>query len=161
MTRRIFLFLASTLFSLLPLCAQTAFEQNCVQLAGRLGNDSERLHDLFKLDWEHAMIDSPEFATEVGYPGQNDRWTDRSLEAIERRKRELQAPMKVIQSIDRAKLGTPELLDYDLFKKDKEDAIEGTRFKEEYAPLTQLDGVQQDTAKTLDESPHSMAKDYQ
>ncbi len=141
--------------------AQTTFEQDCDKLAAAQGNDTQRLQQLFKLEWSHRMVDSPEFATEVGYPGQNDRWTDRSLEAIERRKRELQAPMKVIQSIDRAKLDTAEQLDYDLFKKDKEDAIEGTRFKEEYTPLTQLDGVQQDTAKTLDESPHSMAKDYQ
>src|SRR6267154_4596008 len=119
--------------------AQTTFEKDCDKLAAAQGNDAQRLRDLFKLEWAHRMQESPEFATEVGYPGQNDRWTDRSLEAIERRKRELQAPRKVIQSIDRAKLGTAEQLDYDLFKKDNEDAIEGIRFKDEYAPLTQLD----------------------
>src|SRR6266571_1063046 len=146
---------AILLFSALSLCAETQFEQDCAKLAVRQGDHAQRLQELFKLDWDYTMRESPEFATEVGYPGQNDRWTDRSLEAIERRKRELQAPMRVIQSIDRSKLSTTDQLDYDLFKKDKEDAIEGSRFKEEYTPLTQLDGVHQDTANTLNESPHA------
>src|SRR5437879_8680162 len=73
------------------LAAETPFEQACAKLASRIGKDAERLHALFQLDWEHAMRENPEFATEVGYPGQNDRWTDSSLEAIERRKRELKA----------------------------------------------------------------------
>src|SRR6267378_8629884 len=132
-------FTAALAFSpLLCLSAETAFEQNCAQIASRAGNDSERLHDLFKLDWEHAMVEHPEFATAVGYPGQNDRWTDQSLEAVERRKGELQAPLKVIQSIDRSKLSAADQLNYDLFKKNHEDAIEGSRFKNEYMPLTQL-----------------------
>src|SRR5216683_2578733 len=76
--------------------AQTTFENDCASLAAAQGNDTQRLRQLFKLEWVHRMQDSPEFATEVGYPGQNDRWTDQSLEAIERRKKELHAPMKVI-----------------------------------------------------------------
>jgi len=32
------------------------------------------------------MHEAPEYATQVGYPGQNDRWTDDSLEGIARRK---------------------------------------------------------------------------
>src|SRR4051794_5968311 len=94
MTRRIPFFLALALSPLLANSAETAFEQNCAQIASRSGNDSERLHELFKLDWEHSMSEHPEFATEVGYPGQNDRWTDQSLEAIERRKQELPAVLK-------------------------------------------------------------------
>src|SRR5437899_6370463 len=97
--------------------AETAFEQACAKLAAAKGNDTQRLQDLFKLDWEHTMRENPEFATEVGYPGQNDRWTDSSLEAIERKKRELRAPLKVIQSLDRAKLSATDQLNYDLFKK--------------------------------------------
>ena len=119
------------------------------------------MHDLLKIEWAHRMQESPEFATEVGYPGLNDRWTDLSLAAIERRKTELQSSLKVIQSIQRAKLNPEDQLNYDLFKRDKEDAVEGTRFKDEYFPLTQLDGVHQDTAKTIDEAPRSSLKDYE
>ena len=82
--------------------AQSVYERDCAALATAKTSDAARLHQLFKLDWERSMIESPEFATEVGFPGQNDRWSDISLEAIARRKRELQAPLKVIRSINRA-----------------------------------------------------------
>ena len=139
----------------------TQFEQDCAQLTAKKGEDGQRLHVLFKLDWEHTMQESPEFATIVGYPGQNDRWSDVSLEAIDRRKKELQAPMQVIQSIDRAKLSAADQLNYDLFRKNQQDAIEGTRFKQEYMQITQMGGVQQEVAHVLELSPRTRLKDYQ
>jgi uncharacterized protein (DUF885 family) len=141
--------------------AQTSFDQECNRLASRNGQDAERLHELFKLDWDHTMQESPEFATEVGYPGQNDRWTDQSLAAIERRKAELASRRKVIESINRAKLNAADQLNYDLFKKGVVDGIEGNRFKGEYMPLTQLNGVQQDVPQVIDIAPHATVKDYQ
>src|SRR5258705_324357 len=163
MTHRFLAFFTSALalFPLLALSAETAFEQNCAQLASRVGNDSERLHDLFKLDWEHTMVEHPEFATEVGYPGQNDRWTDQSLEAIERRKQELPALMKAIMTIDRSKLSPVDQLNYDLFRKNQEDAIEGSRFMEEFLPINQLSGVQQGVAEVLELSPRATVSDYE
>src|SRR5579885_2147160 len=58
--------------SILSGWTQTPFEQACAALASRSGDDSSRLHELFHLDWERTMRESPEFATSVGYPGQND-----------------------------------------------------------------------------------------
>lgn len=40
--------------------------------------DSVRLHELFAQRWDYTMREYPEFATSVGYPGQNARWTDYS-----------------------------------------------------------------------------------
>src|ERR1051325_1345709 len=163
MTHRIFTVFASALFLSPLLCfsAETAFEQNCTQLAGRLGDDANRLHDLFKLDWERAMLENPEFATDVGYPGQNDRWTDHSLEAIEQRKHELAVLQKAIQSIDRSKLNPADQLNFDLFKKNNDDAVEGSQFKGEFMPITQLNGVQQGVAETLELSPRATVSDYE
>src|SRR6266487_319124 len=61
--------------------AQTEFETTCAKLAVRTGEDSERLQELFKVDWLHTMRERPEFATAVGFRGQNNRWSDQSLEA--------------------------------------------------------------------------------
>ncbi len=47
--------------------------------------DSVRLHRLFALDWEFTNVEYPGYATYTGYPGQNDRWTDLSVAAINRR----------------------------------------------------------------------------
>jgi uncharacterized protein (DUF885 family) len=141
--------------------AETQFEQECARLAKEQGADVQRLHQLFKLDWEHTMHDSPEFATMVGYPGQNGRWSDLSLGAIERGKRELQGPMRVIESIDRSKLGANDQLNYDLFRKNQQNAIEGARFKSELMPINQMGGVQQEVARVLDLAPRARAKDYE
>jgi uncharacterized protein (DUF885 family) len=107
------------------------------------------------------MRENPEFATEVGCRGFNDRWTDNSTNAIERRKRELQAPLRVIQSIRRAQLGPADQLNYDLFRHNLEDAIAGRRFKGEYLAVSQLSGVQQDAAETLETAPHATVQDYE
>ena len=149
--------------ALLPIgvAGATPYEQECANLAARKGSDEERLHALFKLEWEHRMRDQPEFATGVGYPGQNDRWSDFSLEAIEQRKRELQAPLQVVQSIDRSKLGAADQLSCDLFRKNLEDASEGTRFKQEFVPLTQLSGIHQGAAAILEMAPRATVRDYE
>src|SRR5207245_10817199 len=54
--------------------------------------DPARLHRLFQLHWDYLLHEFPEFATEVGAAGQNDRWTDRSSAAIARRKADLDLP---------------------------------------------------------------------
>jgi hypothetical protein len=61
------------------------FHQRFVQLASRpsLG-DSARLAVLFALDWDYTNVESPETATFVGYPGQDERWADNSPAAIAR-----------------------------------------------------------------------------
>jgi uncharacterized protein (DUF885 family) len=143
------------------LSVQTAFERDCEKLAADKRSDPERLHELFKLNWNYTMHESPEFATEVGDPGLNDRWSDESLEAIERRNRELQAPLKVIQSIARTNLNAGDQLNFDLFKRKIERAIEGVQFRDEYLALNQMGGVQQDTAQILEISPRATVKDYE
>ncbi|TAK92734.1 MAG: DUF885 domain-containing protein [Verrucomicrobia bacterium] len=140
--------------------SQTDFERDCAKLAKTKSPDAERLHALFKLDWENTMHENPEWATEVGYAGQNDRWSDVSLETIERHKRELQAPLAVIKSIKRDKLSAADQLNFDLFKRNLDEAIEGTRFKGELMSVNQMGGVQQDIARVLEFAPHTTLKDY-
>ncbi|MGH7630170.1 MAG: DUF885 domain-containing protein [Gemmatimonadales bacterium] len=123
--------------------------------------DARRLRRLLEVRWRQLMTDSPETATFVGFPGQNARWTDLSLAAIERRKRQLREPLRALRSIDRARLAAAERLDYDLFRRALDRAIEGTRFPEEYLPVTQLSGAQQDLAQVIGVSPAATAADYE
>ena len=139
----------------------TAFESACEKLAKSSAKDAVRLQMLFDLDWNHSLIESPEFATDVGFPGQNDRWTDNSLEAIARRKRETESPLMVIKSIHRARLSAADQLNYDLFRRNYELAVQGNRFPGEYFQITQLNGIQQDLTRMLEESPHRTVKDYE
>jgi len=124
-------------------------------------SDSARLHELFRVNWEYRMTEFPEFATYVGYAGQNDRWTDNSLAAIERRQRELDEPLAVVKAIRRERLSTPDRLNYDLFRRRLEREIEGNRFKDEDFAITQRDGVQQDVAQLVVQMPATSVPDYE
>lgn len=121
---------------------------------------SKRLHKLFDINWEYRMIENPGYATYVGYPGQNHRWTDNSLEAIERRKQELHDPLRVLETIDRSELSEADQLNYDLFKRNIEIKIEGTRFKSEYLQISQLGGVHQKAAQVISVMPTFTIEDY-
>src|SRR4029453_7532046 len=95
--------------------SETVYERQCTELLipGAHGDDRSRLWKLFDISWQYQMTEVPEWATSVGYPGQNGRWTDLSREAIARRKREVDAPIKVLQSIDRTQLDPADQLNYD------------------------------------------------
>lgn len=125
----------------------------------RRQSDSLRLQELFRTHWEYTMQEFPEFATYVGFPGVSHRWTDYSLEAIERRQRELPRPLKVLKSINRSGLKESEQLSFDLFKKDIELELEGARFPAHLLPLNQLSGVQQDVAQMVEIMPRKTARD--
>ncbi len=123
--------------------------------------DSVRLHQLLAQRWEYSMREYPEFATSVGYPGQNARWTDYSLEAIARRKRELNDPLNTIRTIDRARLGPADQLNYDLYLRTLTRALEESRFPEELMPITQLGGVQQDVPSTIAKMAAGTVREYE
>jgi len=129
----------------------TAFERRCAEIAARRGQRSEaaRLHELFDASWEYQLLEYPEFATSVGDPRYNRRWTDWSLAAVARRERELDAPAHTLATIDRAALSDADQLSYDLFRRDLEMDLEGKRFKGEYLQMDQLSGVLQRVAQTI------------
>ena len=139
------------------------FHARYAELAANPRNlsDSARLGAVFRLNWEYVMTEFPEFATYVGYPGQNARWTDHSLQAIERRKREREDPLAVVKTIRRDRLSPTDRLNYDLFRRGLEEQIEGTRFKDEYLAITQLGGVQQDVGRLLAQMPTTSVQDYE
>ena len=116
-------------------------------------SDSARLHSLFDTRWRYIMTEYPEYATYVGYPGQNGRWTDNSLQAIARRAREVQQPLKALHAIDRKRLSPKNQLSYDLFERSLREQIEANRFRDEYFAITQLDGPQQDLANVIAAQP--------
>ena len=123
-------------------------------------NDAVRLRQLFDLEWRHEMIESPESATYNGFPGQNARWSDLSKPARDRQRAELDRPLKVLATIDRAVLPPDEQLYFDLFRRQFVLAREGLRFPDELLPLNQMGGVQQAIAQTLSIMPASKAADF-
>lgn len=117
--------------------------------------EGERLGSLFAVDWAYTMMASPEFATFVGVPGHDTRWTDLSMAAIAERKRLASRPLAVLATIDRTRLSAADRVSYDLFKRQAEEAVEGQRFPLELIQLTQLNGIHQDAAQLFRLMPAS------
>lgn len=141
-----------------------SFRERYAELVGnrRRLSDAVRLRELLRVNWEYQMVEFPEFATDVGYPrARSDRWTDNSLAAIERRKRDLADPLSVINAIHRERLAPADRLTYDLFKRGIEDQIAAGRFPDQYLAITQLGGVHQDVAQLLARMPTGAAQGYE
>ncbi|HYU52765.1 MAG TPA: DUF885 domain-containing protein, partial [Gemmatimonadaceae bacterium] len=122
-------------------------------------SDSAKLHQLFDLDWEYTNVVYPEYATYSGYPGQNDRWTDLSVAAINRRRRIVKSELDVVRSINRERLNAADQLSYDIFKRGVDEALEGQRFPSDLLQVTQRDGPQY-AASTIGAMPAATVKDY-
>jgi len=122
--------------------------QAVLEARGR-ATEAERLHALFKADWDYLMAAYPEWATWVGYPGHEREWTDLSREAIVHRKEVAGRALPVLATIDRAQLGPVDCVSYDIFKRLTEEGVEGNRFPTELDQLNQLGGIHQDAAQLL------------
>jgi uncharacterized protein (DUF885 family) len=128
--------------------------------AQRTVSDSERLHRLFDLAWEYRLQQSPEMATEVGAPGENDRWSDESQAAIDRRHDTTRKILAAAESIDRLKLNDAERFDLDLLRNRLQREIDGYRFPGELLPIDQRKGIQQEVPRTLSIAPATTTKGY-
>ncbi|MCI0531481.1 MAG: DUF885 domain-containing protein [candidate division Zixibacteria bacterium] len=159
------LFLGGMIF-LLPaagMCADVeVFMDKYRDLIANKGNqtDSARLHNLFKISWDHQMAEYPEWATYNGYPGYDSLWTDQSLEAIARRKDQGKVVLQAAESIRRENLSAGDKLNLDLYLSVLRRGMEGERFPGEYMPISQLGGVQQDLAQMLEIMPTQSETQY-
>lgn len=127
----------------------------------KTSSDTGRLKKLFDIEWSHSMLEYPEFATSVGFPGQDGRWTDNSIEAIKRREAQSGPVLEILKGIDRSKLSKADQLNYDLYRRDVEMGIEGDKFPGEYLVMTQLGGVHSDIAQTLEAMPRATVENYE
>lgn len=124
-------------------------------------NENQRFEDFLNKDWDHTMKQSPEWGADLGYPELADKWTDLSLEAIAKRKKQVQCAKKGLESIKRAYLSEANKLNYDLFKYRLDLWIESLQFNSEYLPLNQLGGVHTDIIDVLMGMPKATAKDVE
>ncbi|MDP9003980.1 MAG: DUF885 domain-containing protein [Verrucomicrobiota bacterium] len=104
------------------------------------------LNAFFDAEWDYEMQQNPTRASSLGDRRWNDRWPDRSLEAIRKDEQHTTDTLARLSQIDRARLSTADQLNYDLFKKDLEMDIEGFKFRAYLMPISQRGGLQ-----TLDE----------
>jgi uncharacterized protein (DUF885 family) len=124
-------------------------------------------------DWKRWMEEYPEIATLVGYPGQNDRWIDDSPAGIDRRKKHLAESIAELKALSREALPASEQLHYELYQQLLETSQEGLQYGDDpfpfrfvvprnlWMPINQMEGIQQDAASTLENTPHQSVAEYE
>jgi uncharacterized protein (DUF885 family) len=105
-------------------------------------DDSAQLQALFDEQWERSLRESPESATYLGDARYNDRWDDLSPDAIERRHVADRVVLERLDAIDRDALPADAQLNYDLFRRQLAQDIEGHVHAQFLIPLNQRGGVQ-------------------
>jgi uncharacterized protein (DUF885 family) len=158
---------STILFLLVPLAALAL-------ASARQPNDAaQALHRQLEEDWRYWMAAHPELATQVGFPGHDDRWTDYSPAAIEARAAYLRASLQRLAGLDREALGEDDRLTYDLYRQLLESAVQGLELHYEAVPIrgvvprhllmpiNQLEGIQQDIARILALAPAARLSDYE
>lgn len=110
--------------------------------------------------WEWQLDENPVQASMLGDRRGNDRWSDDSLQAIERRYQEQRAFLTRLRTIDAATLNTRDQLNYDLFRRQLQDDIDANKYRAFLMPISQRGGVQslESIAENL---PLSSVQDYE
>ncbi len=125
------------------------------------GSESQKLKTFLDVQWKYLMTEYPEYASWVGYPGQDDRWSDHSLKRIAREKKMLQCEVNALKKIKAAKLPAKERLNYDLALRRSTLYLESKRFKEDLMPINHLEGFYIEAIQLLNMMPRSSVKAYE
>lgn len=103
---------------------------------------AKQLHAFFAAEWDWTMQQNPTWASSLGDRRWNTQWEDLSITAIEARQEHRKAALRQLKAIDRAALGTPDQLSYDLFADHLKRDIEEFDFAWHLLPLNQRGGIQ-------------------
>ena len=151
------------IFNLSAETPSAVFTKRCDELIGQKDKvtEAKRLHAVFKADWEYSMTEFPESATWRGHPGQNNRWTDYSLETVGQRQQDTLKALAVIKSIERGKLSAADQLNFDLFLRSLLVAKAGNEFPQHLLLINQMDGLQRNVASMLRMMPARKVSDFE
>lgn len=97
---------------------------------------------LLEEQWEWQLKSSPVRASMLGDRRYNDRWTDQSLKAIERRNNARKEFLRRVYAINKNELSADDRLNYELFRRQLQKDVDGHRFRGHLMPFSHRGGVQ-------------------
>ena len=166
MKRTIFIVLLLLSFSSIAVCDDNdeieTLTARMQELAGsETGlSDSERFEEIVGMTYEYTMLSFPEFATYLGDPRGQDRWSDRSEAITLQRQQDDKTLLAALENIDRDALTDTEQVNYDLLYNRQKLGIEGHQFPDEMMPINQMGGVQQNIAQMMAITRPKSVEDY-
>ena len=119
------------------------------------------LHQLFDDDWELTLKENPVFATMLGDKRYSDKLSVVSVAHSEELNQMNKDFLSRLESIDRSALPKNEKLNYDIYKRLTEDAVESADFKSYLRPITNRGGFHISFPQLHERVPLNNVKDYE
>ena len=124
-------------------------------------DETARLHALFDKSWETRLRESPTFATSVGRHEYDDRLGSMTPADLERRHAQAKATLAELLGIDRTKLPSNEVVNYDMFRRQLENGIESYELGDYQMPFNADSGFHTGFSRLAEEVPLKTTKDYE
>ena len=119
------------------------------------------LHKLFDDDWELTLKENPVFATMLGDKRYSDKLSVVSVAHSEELNQMNKDFLSRLESIDRSALPKNEKLNYDIYKRLTEDAVESADFKSYLRPITNRGGFHISFPQLHERVPLNNVEDYE
>jgi len=132
------------------------FNAGCAQ-----NQASKQLKRLFTDQWEFTMKENPLFATHAGDNRFNDKLPNVSEQDAIRVNQANREFLGRLVAIDRNKLNSAGQLDYDIFKRQREDGLKEFEFQTYLMPVTQMGGFHTSFAELPRNVPLNNVRDYE
>lgn len=120
----------------------------------------ESLQQLLQDAWEHDLREDPLLATQAGDRRYNDRLPSVSLADIERRAAADRKFLERLAAIDRAQLDRADQINYDIFRRLREDGLREYELRGYLMPITNREGFHVSFADLPKQTPLATIEDY-
>ncbi|MFN8670765.1 MAG: DUF885 domain-containing protein [Candidatus Sericytochromatia bacterium] len=123
--------------------------------------EDKKLLEIIEKDWQDAMRNYPELATQMGDNDYNDRLSNLSEEFILEKRDNLKKTLAEIAEIPQEFLSEENKLNYALFKDKIEGEIREIDFKGYLMPVNLMMGVQEEFSRMVELMPYKKESDFQ
>lgn len=128
--------------------------------AGAAADATADLHKIFDDDWQFRLKENPQFATMMGDRRYNDKLGFATEDAAKRRAHKVRGFLDRLSRIDRDALPRQEQVNYDIYKRLRQNEIREFEFKTYLMPITNREGFHTSFPELPDEVPLATVEDY-
>jgi uncharacterized protein (DUF885 family) len=122
---------------------------------------ASQLNTLLEESWQFTLTEDPLFATHAGDARFNDRLPRETLADQARRNQHERDVLKRLEAIPRDKLSRPEQVNYDIFRRQRQDGISEFEFQSYLMPITNRSGFHVSFPELPKHTPLLTLKDYE
>ena len=124
-------------------------------------DETSRLNDLFKREWETRLREDPFLATSVGRHEYDDRLPSNSFADLKRQNQEDRDFLAELLALDRSKLAAEDQVNYDIFRRQLENRIAGFDLGEYQMPFNADSGFHSGFSRLPEDVPLTTVKEYE